>query len=168
MTLRSPAMNRRAALFTTGSMIVSASLGSLACGGGHAVAQNTPKAPPSPPPPGHAHHHVHGNPELLEAAHACMAKGDACIAHCIMMLSSGDTSMADCAKTVQDMRATMVGLAALAASGNPRLPALARIALDLCKECEAACRKHADTHAVCRECADACARCVAACQKIAA
>lgn len=151
-------MNRRDMLLTTSSMIASATLGSIACGN-PAVAQQSPNAP--------AHHHGGGNAELSDAAHNCMTKGEACIAHCIGMLSAGDTSMAGCMKTVHEMQAVMQGLAAAAASGSKHLPALAKVALEFCKDCEAECRKHADKHAVCKDCADACARTVAACQKVA-
>jgi Cys-rich four helix bundle protein (predicted Tat secretion target) len=160
-------MNRRDALFTTGSMVLSASLGALACGGQNAVAQNTPKPPPSPSPASSSGG-GHGDPGVFEAAHGCIAKGDACIAHCIGMLAGGDTSMAECVKAVRDMHAVMVGLAAVAASGNARLPAYAKVAMDFCRDCEAACRKHADHHAVCKECLEACGRTIAACQRVAA
>ena len=109
-----------------------------------------------------------GDPTVLEAAHGCLAKGDACIAHCLMLLGNGDTSMADCAKTARDMHAMMVVLAAAAASGNRHLAATAKLAIDYCTDCEAACRKHADQHVQCKECADACAKTISACQKIAA
>lgn len=153
-------MNRRDMLFTTGSMIASATLGSIACGANPAVAQSNPNAPAQP-------HHHGGDGALSDAAHACMTKGEACIAHCIAMLTSGDTSMAGCMKTVHEMQAVMEGLAAAAASGSRHLPALARVAMEFCKDCEAECRKHADKHVVCKECADACARTIAACQKTA-
>ncbi|HVH47664.1 MAG TPA: Csp1 family four helix bundle copper storage protein [Labilithrix sp.] len=159
-------MNRRNALITTGSMVVSASLGALACGGNKAVAQNTPKAPPAPPAGGHAHHHG-GDPALLEAAQGCLAKGEACLAHCLAMFAAGDTSMGSCGRTVYEMRAVMEGLAAAAASGSKHLPALAKVAAEFCKDCEAECRKHADKHAVCKDCADACTKTIAACQKAA-
>jgi Cys-rich four helix bundle protein (predicted Tat secretion target) len=161
-------MNRRDALFTTGSMVLSASLGALACGGGTAVAQNTPKAPPSPAPPTGGHAHAHGGDAgLAHAAHHCMAAGEACISHCIGMLSSGDTSMAGCMKAVHDMKAVMEGLAAAASSGSKHLPALAKVAAEFCKDCEAECRKHEGMHAVCKDCAEACAKTVAACNKAA-
>jgi Cys-rich four helix bundle protein (predicted Tat secretion target) len=162
-------MNRRDMILSTGSMMVSASLGALACGGGTAVAQNT-RAPsggaPPPPPAAHAGHH-HGNAEVAAAAHGCLAKGDACLSHCILLLAAGDASMADCAKAVRDMHAVMTGLAATATSGSRHLAALAKVASELCKDCEAACRRHAEKHAVCKECADACAATVAACAKLA-
>ncbi|MBX3202299.1 MAG: Csp1 family four helix bundle copper storage protein [Labilithrix sp.] len=160
-------MNRRDALITTGSMLVSASLGALACGGNSAVAQNTPKAPPAPPPAGgHAHHHG-GDPALFDAAQACLAKGEACIAHCLAMFASGDASMGGCAKAVHEMHSVMQGLATAAASGSRHLPALAKVALEFCKDCEIECKKHADKHAACKECLDACTRTIAACQKVA-
>lgn len=155
-------MNRRDALFTTGSMIVSASLGAIACGAPKAVAQNTTPAPKGAPPPAVAAH------EVFEAAHDCIKKGDACIAHCLPMLAGGDTSMGDCARAANDMRAVMVGLAAAAASGNPRLADLARAAMLFCEDCHAACQKHAANHVICRECAEACARTIAACKKLVA
>ena len=163
-------MNRREAIFTTGSMLVSASLGALACGGNNAVAQNTPKAPAAPPAPasgGHVHHGG-GDPTLLEAVHGCLAKGEACVAHCLSMFASGDTSMGGCGKAAHEMHAVMQGLAAAAASGNKHLPALAKAAMEFCRDCEAECRKHADKHAVCKECMEACSRTIAACEKVAA
>ncbi len=160
-------MNRRDALLTTGSMIVSASLGALACGGNRAVAQNTPKAPP-PAPGGHAHHAPGGDPTLAEAAQGCLAKGEACIAHCLAMFAAGDASMGACAKAVYEMHAVMQGLAAAAASGSKHLPALAKVAMEFCKDCENECRKHAAEHAACRECMEACTKTIAACQKVAA
>jgi Cys-rich four helix bundle protein (predicted Tat secretion target) len=155
-------INRRNAILTTGSMFVSASLGAIACGGQNVLAQATP---PVAPPGGHHHHG--GDPAVFEAAHACLTKGDACVAHCLGMLASGDTSMADCGRASRDMSAVMVGVAAAASSGSTHLADLARVAIAFCKDCEAACRKHADTHAVCRECAEACTRAIAAFQKVA-
>lgn len=161
-------MNRRDMLFTTGSTflgVVSGSLGAVACGGGVAVAQNTPKAPPAPAP-APAHVHGGGDAGLAEAAYACIGKGQSCLAHCIGMLAAGDTSMAGCGPAVHDMHAVMQGLAAAAASGSKHLKELARVAMEFCKDCEAECRKHADKHVVCKECAEACARTIAACQKV--
>jgi Cys-rich four helix bundle protein (predicted Tat secretion target) len=158
-------MNRRDMLVSTGSMVVSASLGALACGGGTAVAQNTPKTSGAPP---HAHVHGGGDPALAEAAYACLGKGQTCLAHCIGMLAAGDTTMSGCAPAVHDMHAVMTGLGAAAASGSRHLKDLARVAMEFCKDCEAECRKHADKHPVCKDCAEACARTIAACQKVIA
>lgn len=148
-------MNRRDMLLSTGSMVVSASIGALACGGRNATAQTTPAG----------HVHGAGDPGLAEAAYACIGKGQSCLAHCIGMLSAGDTTMAGCAPAVHDMHAVMQGLAAAAASGSRHLKELARVAMEFCKDCEAECRKHADKHVVCKECMEACQRTIAACQK---
>ena len=160
-------MNRREMILSTGSMVVSASFGALACGGGNAVAQNTPK---SPTPTAAAPAHVHGPNGigaggLAEAAYGCIGKGQSCLAHCIGMLATGDTTMAGCVQAVHDMHAVMVGLGAAAASGSRHLKDLARVSMQFCQDCEAECRKHADTHVVCKECMEACQRTIAECQK---
>ncbi|MBL8611500.1 MAG: four-helix bundle copper-binding protein [Myxococcales bacterium] len=159
-------MNRRDALMSTGAMFVSASLGALACGTKNAV--SAPLAAPSAgtqPPPGHHHHG--GDPALVDAAADCIKRGEACLAHCIALLSAGDKEMADCARTVNDMRSVMHSLHTLAHTGSKHLPEFAKVAMKFCQDCEAACRKHAAMHAVCKDCADACAKTVAACQKAA-
>jgi len=159
-------MHRRDLLLTTGSMVVSASLGALACGGKNAVAQNTPKTPAAPGGASTGAGHAHGgDPALADAAQQCIGKGEACIAHCIGMVQGGDTSMAGCLRTVHDMQAVMHGLAAAASGGSKHLAALARVAAEFCKDCELECRKHEAKHPVCKECAEACARTAAACQK---
>jgi Cys-rich four helix bundle protein (predicted Tat secretion target) len=157
-------MNRRDALLTTGSMIVSASIGALACGGNNAVAQGTakPAAGGAPPPAPHVHG---GDASVADAAQACLAKGQTCLSHCIGMVAAGDTSMSGCLRTVHDMHAVMSGVAAAAASGSRHLGALARAAMEFCKDCEAECKKHADKHAVCKDCMEACTRAIAAFQK---
>lgn len=141
-------------------MIISASLGAIACGAPKAVAQ-TPASGGAPPNAAAAH-------EIFEAAENCILKGDACIAHCLSLLGTGDTSMADCSKAANDMRAVMVGLASAAASQNPHLADLARAAMLFCTDCQAACAKHASMHLICKECMDACTRTIAACKKLVA
>jgi Cys-rich four helix bundle protein (predicted Tat secretion target) len=152
-------MNRRDSLFTTGSMALVATLGAVACASSNVQAQVAPA-------PGAPHHH--GDPELAAAAAGCLAKGNACLAHCLALLSGGDTTMAGCAAAVFDMHAVMSGLAAVASSGGKRLGELARAAAGFCRDCETECRKHEAQHAVCHECAEACARTVAACSSYAA
>jgi Cys-rich four helix bundle protein (predicted Tat secretion target) len=83
------------------------------------------------------------------------------------MLSTGDTSMAECLLTAREMLPATGALAQLAVASSKLVPLAARLALEACESCEAACRKHAQTHAVCRDCADACARTIAACRKVA-
>ncbi len=155
-------MNRRDAILSTGSMVVSASISALACGGRPADAQtpanNNSKVAP-PPTTG-------GDNGILAAAHDCMLKGDACLSHCLDLLGTGDTSMKDCSHSVRLMNAMMVGLAAAAAANSPRLSELAKVAMKFCQDCEAACKPHAGHHATCRECMEACQRTIAACAKV--
>lgn len=110
--------------------------------------------------------HHHGDHALSDVAADCLAKGRACLAHCIHLLGQGDQTMADCAKTSHDMVALMDALSVLAASGGKHLAALAKVAREACKDCEAACRKHEDKHPTCKACAEACARTIAATEKV--
>lgn len=146
-------MNRREAILNGGAMVVSASLGAIACGAQNAVAQ----AVTAPVAAG----------SVADQAYDCQKKGEACVDHCVRMLSTGDTSMAECLTTARDMLAATEALAHLATAGSKHLALAARLAIATCESCEAACTKHAATHAVCRDCADACARTIAACRPLA-
>ncbi len=146
-------MNRRDALLTSGAMVVSASLGAIACGTRNAIAQ----AP---------HGHAPGDPGLIDASFDCLKTGEACFDLVIATLSSGDTTMAGCMTTVRDMLAVVGALSKLAIASSKSLPSAAKLAIEACGACEAECRKHAGMHAVCRTCADACARTVAAAKRV--
>jgi Cys-rich four helix bundle protein (predicted Tat secretion target) len=148
-------MNRRDAILNSAAMALSASLGGLACGARTAVAAGV--AAPALPP---------GDGSVLDSAFDCQRKGAACEEHCVRMLATGDTSMAECFLTVRDMLPATLALARLAGNGSKHVPAAARLVVEVCEPCEAACRKHAATHAVCRDCADACAVTIAACRKL--
>jgi len=116
------------------------------------------------------HHHegMTGPKALIDTSAHCVVTGQACLNHCLMLLGDGDTSMADCARSVNEMLAICGALQALAAQNAPALPKLAAVAADTCKQCEDACRKHEKKHQVCKDCADACADCLKECKKIAA
>ena len=51
----------------------------------------------------------------------------------------------------------LLALLALAAAGSKHLKSMARTCAEICRDCEAECRKHADKMPVCRDCAEACA-----------
>jgi Cys-rich four helix bundle protein (predicted Tat secretion target) len=59
-------------------------------------------------------------------------------------------------------------VAKLASLRSSYLPAMAKVALVGCQDCETECRKHADKHAPCKECAEACAACADECKKMGA
>ncbi|WJW75966.1 four-helix bundle copper-binding protein [Thiohalobacter sp. IOR34] len=115
----------------------------------------------------HMHHHA-GNPHeaLIDTALDCLKKGQLCIDHCMELFKRGDTSVAECADSVQEMLAMCSALEKMAAYRSDRLKAVARVCADVCKVCEKACRKHEDKHAECKACADACADCIEACEKL--
>ena len=111
-----------------------------------------------PPGAGHAPAEPVG---LIDAARACVADGERCLAHCLAMFKSGDTSLAVCAQRVSEMLPACDAVVRLATLGASRLGEFAAACRDVCDDCEKECRKHADTHAVCKACADSCARFIA-------
>lgn len=106
------------------------------------------------------------NAKLIETASDCVKTGQACIAHCLQSFAAGDTSLAACAKSVDQMLSVCATLQKLASLGSPNLPAMAKVALAVCEDCEKECRKHADHHATCKACADACKACADACRAV--
>lgn len=123
----------------------------------------------------HNHKHSHGaassaNPyaSVVEAAADCVSASQICLAHCVRLLSKGDTDMADCAQSVMDTIALCNALRDMAAHGSSLTPALAKVCIEGCKKCAENCKQHAEHHEECRECHESCLDCVKACEKIAA
>lgn len=117
----------------------------------------------------HAHHDHGAGPKhqkLIDAALACVGRGEVCIDHCIKLLSTGDTSLKDCIRSVSGMLPMCVALARMAALDAQRLKDVARVCIDLCADCEKECRKHQDHHAACKACAESCADCIKACKAV--
>jgi Cys-rich four helix bundle protein (predicted Tat secretion target) len=106
--------------------------------------------------------------DLVADTTRCVNTGEACIAHCLVLLGEGDKELAACAKTVQDTIASCTALRQLAAANSPHVAKLAGVVGDICRDCETECRKHEAKHSVCRDCAEACAQCAKECQKAAA
>jgi Cys-rich four helix bundle protein (predicted Tat secretion target) len=107
------------------------------------------------------------NRALVGTASDCLSKGQLCLTHCHEMLATGDKTMGACAKTASEMVAVCAAMLSLAAQGAPSLSKFATVCLDVCKRCEAECRKHIQ-HSPCKDCATACAACQVECKKIAA
>jgi Cys-rich four helix bundle protein (predicted Tat secretion target) len=117
----------------------------------------------------HADHHDNmATSPLFEAADNCVKAGLVCIDHCLQSFAAGDASLAACARAVDQMLSMCGTLAKLASLKSSYLPAMAKVALIGCQDCETECRKHADKHAPCKACAEACAACAAECKKTAA
>lgn len=119
----------------------------------------------------HNHHQDQGSRSkfqgLIAATGDCVAKGQACLAHCLVLLGDGDKTMADCAKAVNQMLALCGALQNLAAQNSKLTPGLAKVALDACTECERECKRHEDRHAECKACRESCTECIKQCKAIA-
>jgi Cys-rich four helix bundle protein (predicted Tat secretion target) len=116
-------------------------------------------------------HHEHGamlapHAKIAATALDCVKTGDACIAHCLDSFVAGDTTLAVCAKKVDELIAVCTALAKLASNNSPQLASYAKVAAMVCKDCEKECRKHADKHETCKACADSCAACAEECTKL--
>lgn len=113
--------------------------------------------------PGHRHEdHATKNPDALAAVNDCLAKAQACIAHCLVAFQEGDTTLADCARKVSEMQPICRAFSYQLASNSPYVKALSAVCSQACKDCEAECRKHEDKHLECKECAEACEQVVVA------
>lgn len=115
----------------------------------------------------HEHHH-HAvddtRTRLIDSAMACIKTGDACGQHCIELFKTGDTSLAGCADSVQEMLATCTALTRLAAYDSRHLKSMVQLCMSVAEDCEKECRKHAAKHAECKSCADACVDCIKECK----
>ena len=119
--------------------------------------------------PGEHAHHRHGkgkNLALADSAAKCVTTGEACGNHCITVLEQGDKTIAACARSVNQLIAICTALQAVAAQDGTQLAKLAKVAMDVCKECEDECRKHEKKHQECKDCGDACAACYKECKKL--
>jgi Cys-rich four helix bundle protein (predicted Tat secretion target) len=116
----------------------------------------------------HDHHDAAAANPLFDTASNCVKVGLVCMDHCLQTFAAGDTSLAARAREVDLMLSTCGTLAKLASLKSSHLPAMAKLALAVCQDCEAECRKHADKHAACKACGEACAACAAECKKVAA
>ncbi len=117
------------------------------------------------------HQHTHGankNQSLIDAAADSVKKGQACLQHCIELMSQGDKELGNCAMVVNDMIAACVAIEQLANYNSPHLAKMAKVAMDICQDCEKECRKFEKQHEACKVSADSCAACYNECKKIVA
>jgi Cys-rich four helix bundle protein (predicted Tat secretion target) len=122
----------------------------------------------------HDHDHDHGTVDgklyagLIDSSSDCLKTGEACVAHCLVLLGEGDKEMAACAQSVSELLASCSALMKLASQGSKFTPAMARVVADVCADCETECRKHENKHDQCKACADSCAACLKECKALAA
>jgi Cys-rich four helix bundle protein (predicted Tat secretion target) len=113
--------------------------------------------------------HEHGtapHQALIDAALNCVNRGEVCVNHCVTMLETGDTSLKDCLRTVSAMLPMCTALAPLAALDAKHLRDFAKVCIEVCTDCEDACKKHQDEHEICKACAQSCAECIEECKKL--
>ena len=114
------------------------------------------------------HHNMHAIPaerqKVIDASLHCVKAGQACIQHCIDMFKMKDTSMAECADSVQEMLATCTALSQLASYDSRHLKDFAKVCINVCEDCKESCDKHADKHAACKACSESCDDCIKACK----
>lgn len=152
-------MQRRQILGSTGAVALAA------------LAVNAMAQQPAPATMDHSHHMHHGGSpyaELIRSSSECVSTGEACLAHCLVLLADGDKAMAECAQSVNQLLAICTALGKLAAQNSKMTRSFAKLALDACTECEKSCRKHADKHAECKACAQACTDCIKQCKAVTA
>ncbi|TGL74538.1 four-helix bundle copper-binding protein [Leptospira yasudae] len=105
--------------------------------------------------------------KTLEAANKCILNAEICLAHCEENLSTGDTMLGDCLKTVKDTLALCKAFVSLGASNSPLTKEVAAICIKACETCEKECRVHESHHEICKNCADSCKECIAELKKVA-
>lgn len=120
----------------------------------------------------HEHKHDHGgaskrNNALIKTSTDCVATGQACLHHCLVLLGQGDKNLAACAKSVSDLIAVCSTLQHLASAESPYLAETAKLAMKVCEDCEKECKKpEVAKHEECKACGEACAACYKECKKI--
>jgi Cys-rich four helix bundle protein (predicted Tat secretion target) len=138
--------------------------GSVAAFSLSALAQPAAKGAPAPVPAPKSE----VNTALYDAARECLRAGDLCLDHCVRSLSTGDKMMAECAGTVRAMLPTCAAISQLALLKSDHLKEMAAVCAKICRDCEAACKKHANHHAECKACMESCQKCATECEKAAA
>jgi Cys-rich four helix bundle protein (predicted Tat secretion target) len=124
------------------------------------------KAPerPKPLPPAK----VDTRAALLASLQTCLAKAQACAAHCDAQLATGNKEFARCATSVADMLAVGWATQNMVARKSTLSKKIVEACAAGCKECSAACLEHKGhwshgMHVECKECMDACDACARAC-----
>ncbi|HUW24965.1 MAG TPA: four-helix bundle copper-binding protein [Gallionella sp.] len=118
------------------------------------------------------HQHMQGmnmnkNQSLIDAAADCVKKGHACLSHGLHLWTQGENKgMAICAMRTSEMIAACDGIGQLANYESAHLVKMARVVMDICKDCEKECRKFEKEHVQCKQAADACDACYKECEKI--
>jgi Cys-rich four helix bundle protein (predicted Tat secretion target) len=104
---------------------------------------------------------------LEESTAHCVSTGEACMRHCLGMLSMKDASMAGCTNASYQMIAACGALRTLATVNSPRVAAFAKVVAELCTDCQKECERFPDV-AECKACGDSCKTCAEECRRVGA
>lgn len=145
-------MNRRELLLGAAAMAAAATAGKAFAAGHDHMAHD---------------HKSRRNEKLIEVASDCVLKANICVQHCIVMMGQGEKDLAACAASSDQLIAMCMALQHFASAESKFLPQMAKLAMDICKDCENECKK-TERHPECKACGEACAACYNECKKIAA
>ncbi len=107
---------------------------------------------------------------IVAAANDCLKTGATCRAHCLDLISSGNTNMISCLKSVENMMAICESTMNVAAMGTLKMNTLKQVIKScalVCDDCAKECEKHAKMHKECKSCLDPFEDCAKACRKFA-
>ncbi len=93
--------------------------------------------------------------ELIDTLLECIKMGEICNQYCMHMFQMGDTTLADCSISVQELIAASTATLRFAANNSSHLNAFLEVAIKVCESCEKECLKH-DQQIQCKDCAEAC------------
>jgi len=102
----------------------------------------------------------------VKAAEKCIETGRSCLSHCFETFVAKDTTMAECAISVQQMLHVCDAFAFLASQDSQKLAEMARACIAVCEYCEKECRVHEKHQPECKACADACAALIVEAKKL--
>jgi len=155
--LRREFLNLSAASMFTAAL-VSAGASADEAGAHDHAAMSTGGDAPKPP---------HRYDSVIAPLQACTAAAEACIAHCQILLSTGDKSMGKCLGTALDCDVVCSATLKAAALNSDFTPALAKTSVEAMNACVEACKPHIGHHIPCKNCYDACNTAIAALKTIA-
>lgn len=100
------------------------------------------------------------NTELLLKLSECTAACDICADACLD--EDNLEKMISCIRTDRDCAAICTLTSAYVSRNSRYTEAALRLCIDVCRDCEAECKKHEAAH--CQQCADSCRACIEACE----
>jgi len=109
--------------------------------------------------------HGRNNKALTDALMHCVTEGEACIVHCLDVAKTGDTSLVDCQRSIQETVAFCRAHAYLATANSAYLDDMCKLGMKISGDCTKECKKHEKKHALCKSTGEACAACIKECKK---